>query len=157
VINFGILNFMKKSFNLREVTSNDWKFLLEWRNEKTTRLNSLTPDWVTVSEHKGYIKDAINSPNRRIFILEYNKIPVGTIREDRLKKDQFELSYTVSPEYRGQRFCQIMVSLYLIENKGSFLCRVNISNIASNIAIEKLGFKIFNSENYVNFYNLDQS
>ena len=148
---------MKKTFNLREVKPNDWKFLLEWRNEKTTRLNSHVPDLVTVSEHKEYIKDAINSPNRRIFILEYNKIPVGTIREDGLKKDQFELSYTVSPRYRGQKFCQIMVSLYLIENKGSFLCRVNISNIASNIAIEKLGFKIFNSENYVNFYNLDQS
>ena len=73
---------MRKSFNLREVTKSDWKVLLEWRNDKITRQNSFNSDLVSVSEHKEYIKNTITNPNRALFILEYNEIPVGTIRED---------------------------------------------------------------------------
>ena len=148
---------MRKFFNLREVTKSDWKVLLEWRNDKITRQNSFNSDLVSVSEHKEYIKNTITNPNRTLFILEYNEIPVGTIREDRLEKDELELSYTISPMYRGKKIGQIMMSLYLIERKGSFLCKVNEENVPSIKMIEKLGFKLFNTEKRVNFYKLNQS
>ena len=148
---------MRKSFNLREVKKSDWKFLLEWRNDKITRQNSNNSDLVSVSEHKEYIKNAITNPNRTLFTLEYNEIPVGTIREDRLEKDELELSYTISPMYRGKKIGQIMMSLYLIERKGSFLCEVQEENIPSIKMIEKLGFKLFNTEKRVNFYKLNKS
>ena len=148
---------MRKYFNLREVTKSDWKVLLEWRNDKITRQNSFNSDLVSVSEHKEYIKNTITNPNRTQFILEYNEIPVGTIREDRLEKDEFKLSYTISPMYRGKKIGQIMMSLYLIERKGSFLCVVKEENTSSIKMIEKLGFKLFNTEKRVNFYKLNQS
>ena len=149
---------MRKSLNLREVTKSDWKVLLEWRNDKITRQNSFNSDLVSVSEHKEYIKNTIANPNRTLFILEYNEIPVGTIREDRLGgEDEFELSYTISPMYRGKKIGQIMMSLYLIERKGSFLCEVKEENVPSIKMIEKLGFKLFNVEKRVNFYKLNQS
>ena len=128
---------MRKSFNLREVTKSDWKVLLEWRNDKITRQNFFNSDLVSVSEHKEYIKNTITNPNRTLFILEYNEIPVGTIREDRLDKDEFELSYTISPMYRGKKIGQIMMSLYLVERKGSFSCKVSKENIPSIKMIEK--------------------
>ena len=148
---------MRKSFNLREVTKSDWKFLLEWRNDKITCQNSFNSDLVSVSEHKEYIKNTITNPNRTLFILEYNEIPVGTIREDRLEKDELELSYTISPMYRGKKIGQIMMGLYLIERKGVFLCEVKEENVPSIKMIEKLGFKLFNTEKRVNFYKLNQS
>jgi len=148
---------MRKSLNLREVKKSDWKVLLEWRNDKITRQNFFNSDLVSVSEHKKYIKNTITNPNRTLFILEYNEIPVGTIREDRLEKDELELSYTISPMYRGKKISQIMMSLYLIERKGSFLCEVKEENIPSIKMIEKLGFKLFNTEKKVNFYKLIQS
>ena len=148
---------MRKSFNLREVKKSDWKVLLKWRNDNITRQNFFNSDLVSVSEHKEYIKNTITNPNRTLFILEYNKIPVGTIREDRLDKDEFELSYIISPMYRGKKIGQIMMSLYLIERKGSFLCEVNEENVPSIKMIEKLGFKLFNTEKRVNFYKLNQS
>jgi len=148
---------MRKSFNLREVKKSDWKVLLEWRNDKITSQNSFNSDLVSVSEHKEYIKNTITNPNRTLFILEYNEIPVGTIREDRLEKDELELSYTISPMYRGKKIGQIMMSLYLIERKGSFLCEVQEENVPSIKMIEKLGFKLFNTEKRVNFYKLNQS
>ena len=148
---------MRKSFNLREVKKSDWKVLLEWRNDKITSQNSFNSDLVSASEHKEYIKNTITNPNRTLFILEYNEIPVGTIREDRLEKDELELSYTISPMYRGKKIGQIMMSLYLIDTEGSFLCEVKEENISSIKMIEKLGFKLFNKEKRVNFYKLNLS
>ena len=148
---------MSKSFNLREVKKNDWNVLLEWRNDKITRQNSFNPNLITVNEHKKYIKNTITSPNRNIFILEYNEIPVGTIREDRLESDVLELSYTISPKYRGKKIGQVMMSMYLSGRKGSFLCRVNEENTPSIKMIEKLSFKFFYEEKGINFYKLNQS
>ena len=148
---------MRKSLNLREVTKSDWKVLLEWRNDKITRQNSFNSELISINKHKEYIKNTITNPNRTLFILEYNEIPVGTIKEDRLEKDELELSYTISPMYRGKKIGQIMMSLYLIERKGSFLCKVNEENVPSIKMIEKLGFKLFNTEKRVNFYKLNQS
>jgi len=101
-------------------------------------------------------KALINS-NRHLFILEYNEIPVGTIREDRVDKDEFELSYVISPKYRGKKIGQIMISLYLIGRKGSFLCEVKEENFSSIKMIENLDFKLFKTENRVNFYKLNHS
>ena len=148
---------MRKSFNLREVKKSDWKVLLEWRNDKITRQNSFNSDLVSVSEHKEYIKNTITNLNRTLFILEYNEIPVGTIREEKLGKDKFELSYTISPMYRGKKIGQIMMSVYLIERKGSFICKVMKNNIPSIKMIEKMNFKLFKVENRVNYYKLNQS
>ena len=149
---------MEKSFKLRKVTKSDWKILLEWRNDKITRQNFFNSELVSINEHKEYISHTITNPNRKLFILEYNEIPVGTIREDKLERGgEFELSYTISPMYRGKKIGQIMISLYLIERKGTFLCEVKEENIPSIKMIEKLGFKLFKTENRVNFYELKQS
>jgi ribosomal protein S18 acetylase RimI-like enzyme len=74
-----------------------------------------------------------------------------------LEKDELELSYTISPMYRGKKIGQIMMSLYLMERKGSFLCEVKEDNAPSIKMIEQLGFKLFNTEKRVNFYKLNQS
>ena len=148
---------MEKSFKLRKVTKSDWKVLLEWRNEKITRQNSFNSELISINTHKEFINDSLINTDRNLFILEYNEIPVGTITEDKLGKDEFELSYTISPMYRGKKIGQIMMSLYLIERSGSFLCEVKEENIPSIKMIEKLGFKFFKNENGVNFYKLNQS
>tara|TARA_B100000795_G_C22792498_1_gene437638 strand:+ start:748 stop:1197 length:450 start_codon:yes stop_codon:yes gene_type:complete len=145
---------MRKYFNLREVKKSDWKILLEWRNDKITRQNSFNSELVSESEHREYIKNTIASSDRKLFILEYNGILVGTIREDRLEQDEYELSYTISPVYRGKRIGQIMINLYLIDQRGSFICEVKEENMSSIKMIEKLGFKIFKVNKGVNFYKL---
>jgi len=73
---------MEKIFVLRLVKESDWKILLEWRNDIITRKNSSNSEIVKKSEHIQYLKDTIKNPNRNLFILSSNKIPVGTIRED---------------------------------------------------------------------------
>ena len=148
---------MEKIFKLRGVIVSDWDFLLEWRNDNITRQNSFNSEVISTNAHKEYINNILINSDRNLYILEYNEIPVGTLREDRIEKEIFELSYTVSPMYRGKKIGQIMMSLYLIEKKGSYLCRVNEENLPSIKMIKKLGFKLFKTENRINFYKINQS
>ncbi len=148
---------MEKIFKLRGVIVSDWDFLLEWRNDNITRQNSFNSEVISTNAHKEYINNILINSDRNLYILEYNEIPVGTLREDRIEKEIFELSYTISPMYRGKKIGQIMMSLYLIEKKGSYLCRVNEKNLPSIKMIKKLGFKLFKTENRINFYKINQS
>ena len=148
---------MEKIFKLRGVIVSDWDFLLEWRNDNITRQNSFNSEVISTNAHKEYINNILINSDRNLYILDYNEIPVGTLREDRIEKDIFELSYTISPMYRGKKIGQIMMSLYLIEKKGSYLCRVNEKNLPSIKMIKKLGFKLFKTENRINFYKINQS
>ena len=148
---------MEKNFKLRGVIVSDWDFLLEWRNDNITRQNSFNSEVISTNAHKEYINNILINSDRNLYILEYNEIPVGTLREDRIEKEIFELSYTISPMYRGKKIGQIMMSLYLIEKKGSYLCRVNEENLPSIKMIKKLGFKLFKTENRINFYKINQS
>jgi len=112
---------------------------------------------VSVNEHEEYIKNTITNPHGTQFILELNDVPIGTIREDRLETDEFELSYTVNPKYRGKKIGQLMMNLYLINRKGSFLCEIKEGNIPSIKMIEKFGFKFFKQEGGMNYYKLIQT
>ena len=143
---------MFKSFTLREITNSDWKVLLDWRNDKITRYNSFNSELISIKKHKKYIKNIILTPSISQFILEYNDIPVGTIREDSLENNDYELSYTVCPKHRGKRIGQTMMYLFLTERNENFLCRVNQKNIPSIKMIEKIGFKLFKTEKNLNFY-----
>ena len=146
----------KKTFHLREISYDDWEILLEWRNEKETRNNSINSNIIQEDEHKDFIKKIIKDSEKNQFIFEYNEKPVGTIREDLLGEDQFELSYTINPKYRGMKIGQIMMHLYLIERKGSFFCEVKEKNTPSIKMIEKLGFKLYKKDNHINLYKLDK-
>ena len=146
----------KKKFVLREIKLNDSKVLLNWRNDELTRNNSKNSDYVEINEHEKFIKEILTCQTRTQYILEYNNIPVGTIREDCMDENNFELSYTINPDYRGKKIGQVLMQIYLIDRKGQFFCDVKNSNIPSIKMIEKLGFKLFNQTKNVNTYKLSK-
>ena len=147
---------MEKVFVLRLVKESDWKILLEWRDDIITRKNSFNSENIKKSEHIQYLKDTIKNPNRNLFLLLLNKIPVGTIREDIMEPNKYELSYTISPQYRGQKLGQLMMNIYLFNKKGSFYCEVKKENVPSIKMIKKLGFKYFRRKNDINHYKLEK-
>tara|TARA_B100000795_G_scaffold244240_1_gene208662 strand:+ start:49 stop:903 length:855 start_codon:yes stop_codon:yes gene_type:complete len=150
-------NSLRKLFKLRSVNLSDSDTLLSWRNDEVTRSNSFNSEINSLKIHKEYLKNAMSSLTRKIFILEYSGVRVGTIREDKVKEGGLKLSYTVDPIYRGKRFGQMMLSLYLKDRKGLFICAVKDSNAPSIKMIAKMNFKLFNSEEGVNFYKLYQN
>ena len=138
---------MNTTLHLREIVQEDWKVLLDWRNDQVTRHNSFASEIVSERDHKKYIKDTIVSPMRSQFIIEYNGVPAGTIREDKCGSQEFDLSYTISPLFRGKKIGQILMSLYLIDRAGVYICKVKEENIGSIKMIERVGFKFFANEN----------
>ena len=150
-------NSLRKLFKLRLANINDSDALLIWRNDIVTRNNSFNSEISSLKTHKLYLQNAMSSLTRKIFILEYSGVRVGTIREDKIKEGEFKLSYTVDPMYRGKRVGQMMISIYLKDRKGFFICAVKDSNTPSIKMIAKMNFKLFNSEEGVNFYKLYQN
>lgn len=145
---------MNKTLFLREITQEDWEILLEWRNDDITRQNFYSTELINENEHKNYIKGILNNPNIEQFILEYNGVAVGTIRSNKTEIEDYTLSYTISPLFRGKKIGQLMLGVYLVERTGIFLCEVKETNIASVRMIEKLGFKFLNKKNGMQIYKL---
>ena len=143
---------MNKSLVLRDVEASDFKVLLEWRNDNITRKYSFDSKLITNIDHDKYLTAAINNSSRSIFILEYNGLPIGTLKEDKIQNNVFEISYTISPKYRGMKFGQVMMRLYLMERTGRFLCKVKDGNIPSIMMLKKIGFKPSNQEKKYNFF-----
>ena len=148
---------MEKFITLRPVSQSDSATLMGWRNDKTARKNSLNPNLITEAEHQKYITNLLISKRVKQFIFEYNGLPAGTIKEQTLGELNFRLSYQISPLYGGRKLGQIMMSLYLIDRRGSFLCEIKDDNAPSMKMVERLGFKLFKTENRLNFYNLKQT
>jgi len=150
-------NSLRKLFKLRLANLSDSDALLSWRNDIVTINNSFNSEISSLKTHKQYLKNAMSSLTRKIFILEYSGVRVGTIREDQMKEGKFKLSYSVDPMYRAKRVGQMMVSLYLKDRKGFFICAVKDNNTPSIKMIEKMNFKLFDSVEGVNFYKLYQN
>ena len=147
---------MSKTLYLRKIIQDDWKVLLDWRNDALTRQNFHSSELVNDNEHKKYIKDTIDKSEREQFIMEYNGSAVGTIREDLCENLQFKLSYTINPLFRGKKIGQIMIGLYLIDRTGVFICEVKEDNIASVKMIKKVGFECFAKEKDIHIYKLSK-
>ena len=148
---------MKKIIKLRPLKKSDSDFLLSWRNHISTRKNSFNSKKVSKSEHFHYLSDVLKSSNKNLFILILNKNPVGTIREFNFEPNKYELSYTINPEYQGQKLGQLMMSVYLLNKEGSFYCKIKKNNKASIAMIKKVGFKYFKRKNAIYFYKLIKS
>ena len=147
---------MNKALHLRKITLGDSEVLLNWRNDSVTRRNSHTPSSVDVDEHQAYLNKTINSSQRSQFILEYNGVPVGTISEDKWGDQEFKLSYTVSPSFRGKKIGQIMMNIYLLERIGIFFCEIKEENTPSIKMVKNLGFKFFSNKDGLDLYQLNR-
>lgn len=147
---------MNKTLSLRPICKDDWKTLLEWRNNPSTYKNYHTSQPVNESEHKEYISRLINDSNRSQYIIEYNGIAAGTIREEIINDREIRLSYTINPLFRGKKIGQLMMGLYLVDRMGIFICEIKEQNIASVRMIEKFGFKLTSKEKNFNTYKLNR-
>jgi RimJ/RimL family protein N-acetyltransferase len=125
---------------LRKATFNDWKILLDWRNDPTTRKNSFETGEVSEQTHKLWFNDSLLNPNRSIYILEDNSIPVGSIRSDIHWNNQSVLSWSIAPDQRGKGYGTKILEIYLQDKKGEFIAEIKPENIASIKMVEKNGF-----------------
>ena len=134
---------------LREVTFNDWKTLLDWRNDSSTRENSFITDEISESTHKQWLTDSLSNKKRKIYILETNSTPVGSIRSDVLDTYKYILSWSIAPNQRGKGYGTKILEIYLQGRKGEFVAEIKSENIASIKMVMNNGFEQVDELKYI--------
>ncbi len=138
---------------LRNVTFEDWRLLLDWRNDIETRKNSHNMKLVDEENHKKWLNSILENEDIRLFIALENKIPIGTVRADFCKHNaEYELSWTISPDYRGKGKGKIMVKLLVDKLQANIKAEIKKGNIASMKIAEYAGMKFKKQEEGVLFY-----
>jgi len=136
---------------MRKAVETDSDLLLEWRNDPITRQASINHQVVSLEEHQKWFYQASNNPKIKLFIIEQHNDPIGTVRAVQ-KENGWELSWTVSPNYRGKGLAKRMVASILNELSGNLMAKVKKENIASQKVALFLGMKLIKQKNGVYHY-----
>jgi spore coat polysaccharide biosynthesis protein SpsF len=135
--------------NLRKSNFEDWRTLLDWRNDPVSRKNSFTENEISELEHINWYKQSLKNDKREFYILEENSTPIGVIRSDKCESDEFVLSWNISSKFRGKGYGNIILELFLKNKKGTFIAEIKPDNLPSILIVEKNGFKKENDLKYI--------
>jgi RimJ/RimL family protein N-acetyltransferase len=130
--------------DLRPLNENDLPFLLEIRNDDSTRYNLENNSKFTLKESLEWFRQ--NKPEW--FIIEVNKIPVGYIRTN-----GDEVGCDIHPNFRKKGYAKMAYELYL-QDKNYASLWVFEDNFAVKL-YKKLGFtstensKMVRKRNYI--------
>jgi len=135
---------------LRKATFDDWKVLLDWRNDLETRQSSHNTEVVNEESHKKWLKSTLENTNRQLFVAMEQGVAVGTVRADydSYSKD-YVLSWTISPGARGKGIGKQMVKLLVDKLDDKIRAEIRKGNIASVKIAEYAGLLFKNEENGV--------
>ncbi|MFK7774331.1 MAG: GNAT family N-acetyltransferase [Saprospiraceae bacterium] len=140
----------KKNMKLRKVNFEDWKMLLDWRNDFETRTRSHSIEMITEEHHKDWLRNVINDSNRMLFVAEANDNPVGTVRADfDSTTNSYELSWTISPHARGQGIGKKIVQLLVEKLNSRVRAEIKEDNIPSIKIAESANLKFYKKEEQV--------
>lgn len=133
--------------NLKPVKLNDAKFLLELRNDQTTRENSLQQEKIDFIDHVNWLKKVLVDKKRSLFTI-YNKKDknkIGQMRFDIAGK-QAKISIALKPEYRGKGYGEEVVrygmNYFAVkhDNVNKIIAEIKQNNKASLFTFKKCGY-----------------
>jgi len=87
---------------LRPAAPEDVGLLWLWANDPATRANSFSRDAIPWETHRAWYRAKLASPDSRLWLLEWRRVPVGQIRYDRVDGGTARISFAVAPGYRGR-------------------------------------------------------
>jgi len=130
----------------REACLEDARLLLEWRNDESTRSFSISNQKIDYPSHTIWLKNTLANENITFKILEKNKIPVGTIRAEKINEASY-LSWTISPKFRKQGLGKYLVLQFANKIEGKLFAKIKKENVASISIAKSAGFKLLKKSN----------
>ena len=130
---------------LRRAGMRDAKLLFDWRNDPATRANSLQPELLEWERHLCWLTACLDDSRRALYIAEKAGVPAGTVRADRTG-GEYELSWTVAPESRGQGIGKHLVAALIgtLPSGARYRAIVLAENAASHRIAGGLGMEPVN-------------
>jgi len=95
------LSLLGERLQLRPATLNDAPMLHGWRNHPSVRAVSATQDPIAFEAHEAWMRAVLAHPARWLFIGQVGRLPVGSIRFDRLANGHLEVSLYLDPDLQG--------------------------------------------------------
>ena len=142
---------MEEKIYLRRVKETDMKLLFDWRNNELVRKNSFCMDPVEWNEHVKWFNTTLVKSSVLFFILICKEQEVGQIRIDLELDNTAIINYSIAEKYRGlgygkQNLHLAETELYeRFKNKYMLKALVKENNISSQVAFERLGYILQNT------------
>jgi RimJ/RimL family protein N-acetyltransferase len=93
---------MNARIALRPATLDDAKLLLEWRNDPSTRSQSLDSNVIELEPHVAWLSRRLDDPvNCRVYVAERDGAPFGQLRVERVAAAQGIVSVSIAAAARG--------------------------------------------------------
>ena len=145
---------LQNNLKLRKSTFSDWLFLLSLRNEPETRINSHNTNFIDEEEHKNWLQKPLENNNRLLFICSLDDKDCGSVRCDYDEIDNsYELSWTISPHFRGKGVGKNMVKKCIdLNNLSRIKSEVKKDNISSIKISEYVGMVLREIKNNVCYF-----
>ena len=142
---------MEEKIYLRRVKETDMKLLFDWRNNELVRKNSFCMDSVEWNEHVKWFNTTLVKSSVLFFILICKEQEVGQIRIDLELDNTAIINYSIAEKYRGLGYGKQILHLAETElyerfkNKYMLKALVKENNISSQVAFERLGYILQNT------------
>ena len=142
---------MEEKIYLRIVKETDMKLLFDWRNNELVRKNSFCMDPVEWNEHVKWFNTTLVKSSVLFFILICKEQEVGQIRIDLELDNTAIINYSIAEKYRGFGYGKQILHLAETElyerfkNKYMLKALVKENNISSQVAFERLGYILQNT------------
>lgn len=142
---------MEEKIYLWRVKETDMKLLFDWRNNELVRKNSFCMDPVEWNEHVKWFNTTLVKSSVLFFILICKEQEVGQIRIDLELDNTAIINYSIAEKYRGFGYGKQILHLAETElyerfkNKYMLKALVKENNISSQVAFERLGYILQNT------------
>lgn len=142
---------MEEKIYLRRVKETDMKLLFDWRNNELVRKNSFSMEPVEWEEHVKWFNATLVNSSVLFFIMMCKEQEVGQIRIDLELDNTAIINYSIAEKYRGLGYGKQILHLAETElyerfkNKYMLKALVKENNISSQVAFERLGYILQNT------------
>lgn len=148
--------FYRLTTSTRLAQIQDCKMYFDWANDSITRQQSYNAAPISYDTHKAWFKRRLEDNRSILYIVEFNKKPIGQIRFQ-LEKETAIISYSLDENYRGKG-----LGKWILKNGITTLRKnrphleiigfVKFENIASAVTFRNLGFREFVAKEIKNSY-----
>ena len=142
---------MDEEIYLRLVDDKDMKLLFDWRNDEVVRKNSFSTEPIDWEEHVSWFNATLKNPSVLFFIMMSGEQAVGQIRINLELDNTAIINYSIAEKYRGLGYGKQILHLAETElyerfkNKYMLKALVKENNISSQVAFERLGYILQNT------------
>jgi RimJ/RimL family protein N-acetyltransferase len=146
----------RQALTIRRAVEADSKDIWQWRNDPTTKANSINSDDVSWENHCVWYQKSLQNPDRFLYIgIDPTDQKIGMCRFD-ISGDEAEVSINLNPAFRNQKLSEpLLISSIRQFYKSSnivLLATIKHFNIASQQCFKKTGFTHISEDSEYKYY-----